>query len=93
MRLRLSTSAPGASATVVLRIEYAVRGNEHGILFIFSQLGEYIQAEYVRIHVILQASTGGTQYSYSCGCASGIREYVFNTQECCAAPGVPVTHT
>jgi len=35
-----------------LRVECAARGKEHGILFIFSLFSEYIQLEYVRIHVI-----------------------------------------
>jgi len=61
-----------------LRGKYAKRGEGYGILFICSLFWEYIYLEYVRIHVILQGSTGGIQYSYSCGCASEIREYVFN---------------
>jgi len=35
-----------------LHVEYEERGTEHGILFIFSLLCEYIHLEYVRIHVI-----------------------------------------
>jgi len=61
-----------------IRVEYAERRKEYGILFLFSLFYEYIDLECVRIHVILQGSIGRIQYSYSCGCASGIREYVFN---------------
>jgi len=42
-----------------LRVEYAERGEEYGILFICSLFCEYIDLEYVRIRVILQGSTGG----------------------------------
>jgi len=37
---------------VHLHVEYAERGKEYGILFIFSLFCEYIHLEYVRIHVI-----------------------------------------
>jgi len=36
----------------LLRVEYAERGNEYGILFIVSLLCEYIHLEYLRIHVM-----------------------------------------
>jgi len=62
---------------VCLRVEYAERGKEYDIPFIFSLFCEYIDLEYVSINAILQGSTGGICYSYSCGCASGIRQYVF----------------
>ena len=39
-----------------LHVEYAGRGNECGILFIFSLFGEYIQLEYARIHVIYRVN-------------------------------------
>jgi len=35
-----------------LHVEYAERGTEYGILFLFSLFCEYIQLEYARIHVI-----------------------------------------
>jgi len=35
-----------------LHVEYAERGKEYGILYIFSLVCEYIQLEYVRIYVI-----------------------------------------
>ena len=35
-----------------LQVEYAERGTEHGILFIFSPFCEYIHLAYVRVHVI-----------------------------------------
>jgi len=44
-----------------LHVEYAEREKEYGILFIFSLFCEYIQLEYVRIHVIYkvhQAESG-----------------------------------
>jgi len=37
---------------LTLHVEYAERGNEYGILFIFSLFYEYIHLQYVRIHVI-----------------------------------------
>ena len=39
-----------------IHVEYAERGNYNGILFIFSLLCEYIQLEYVRIHVIYRVN-------------------------------------
>ena len=36
----------------ILHVEYAERGKEYGILFIFSLSYEYIHLEYIRIHVI-----------------------------------------
>ena len=68
------------------RVEYAERGKEFSILSRCSLFCEYIDLEYVRIHVILQGSTGGIRYSYSCGCASGIHEYVFNMSAADAQP-------
>jgi len=38
--------------TASLHVEYAGRGKEYGILFIFSLFCEYIHLEYVRIHGI-----------------------------------------
>ena len=35
-----------------LHVEYAERGNEYGILFIFSLFCDYTRLEYVRIHAI-----------------------------------------
>jgi len=35
-----------------LHVEYAARGQEYGILFVFSLFGEYSHLEYVRLHVI-----------------------------------------
>jgi len=68
----------GGEGVVSLHIEYAERGKEDGIVFIVSLFCEHIHLEYVGIHVQLQGSTGRIQYSYACGCASGIRESVFN---------------
>jgi len=39
----------------VLHVEYAERGNEYGILFIFSMICENTRLEYVRIHVVYRA--------------------------------------
>jgi len=36
----------------VLRVDYAERRNEYGILFIFSLFCEYNHLEYVHVHVI-----------------------------------------
>jgi len=38
-------------AVVGLHVEYAERGNKHGIIFIFSLFCENLHLEYVRIHV------------------------------------------
>ena len=38
--------------TSLLHVEYAERGNEYRILFIFSLLCEYVSLAYVRINVI-----------------------------------------
>jgi len=60
-------------------VEYAERGNEYGILFTCSLFCEYSILEYVRIYVMDRVETGGIRHSHSCGCATGIREYLFNT--------------
>ena len=39
-----------------LHVEYADRGKEYGIRFIFSLLCEYTPLEYVRIHVIYRVN-------------------------------------
>ena len=39
-----------------LHVEYAYRGNEYGILFIFSLFCEYRHLEYVRIHAIYRVN-------------------------------------
>jgi len=62
-----------------LHVEYSKRGNEYGILYICSLFCEYTYLEYVRIHVIYRVYQRGIRYSCSCGCATGIREYLFNT--------------
>jgi len=36
---------------------------------------EYVALEYVRIDAIVQGSAGRMRYSFSCGCAPGIRGY------------------
>jgi len=43
---------PEVFRVFTLHVEYAERGLEYGILFIFSLLCEYIHLEYVRIHGI-----------------------------------------
>jgi len=45
-------TSPHQDSAVTLHVEYAERGNECGILFIFSLFCEYIHLEYVRIHGI-----------------------------------------
>jgi len=40
------------TSTTSLYVEYAERGKEYGILFMFSLLCEYIHLECVRIHVV-----------------------------------------
>jgi len=39
-----------------VHVEYAERGTEYGILFIFSLFCEYIHLEYIRIHVIYRVN-------------------------------------
>jgi len=80
----------GHSVVTVLHVEYVERRTNYSFLFIFSLFCEYIDLEYVRIRAIFQSSTGGIQYSYSCGCASGIREYVFNIWD--SHPGTEGNH-
>jgi len=43
-------------ATETLHVEYEERGKEYGLLFIFRLFCEYIQLEYVRIHVIYRVN-------------------------------------
>ena len=40
----------------MLHVEYADRGHEYGILFIFSLFCEYIHFEYVRVPVIYRVN-------------------------------------
>ena len=46
----------GSGRASSLHVEYAERGKEYGILFIFSLFCEYIHLEYVRIHVIYRVN-------------------------------------
>jgi len=39
-----------------LHVEYVERSTKYGILFIFSLFGEYMNLEYVRIHVICRVN-------------------------------------
>ena len=41
---------------MALHVEYAERGTEYGILFMFSLCCEYVHLEYVRIHVIYRVN-------------------------------------
>jgi len=43
---------PLPASPTPLHVEYAERGNEYGILFIFGLFSEYSQLEYVRTHAI-----------------------------------------
>ena len=70
------------STAAILHVEYADRGKSYGILFMFSLFCEHIHLEYVRIHAIYRVNPAEYVYSYSCGCATGICEYRFNTQDC-----------
>jgi len=78
--MQLASSPPqSVESGTGLRVEYAERGKEYHILFIFSLFCEHVDLAHVRIHAILQGLlTSGIRYSYSCGCVSGIRENVFN---------------
>jgi len=42
--------------TLTLHVEYAERGNEYDIIFMFSLFGEYIHLEYGRIHGIYRVN-------------------------------------
>jgi len=69
------------------------QSEEHyGILFIFTLFYEYRNLEYVRVPCLIQGQGGGIRYSYCCGCVTGIREYLFNTQAAGQATGVYVGH-
>ena len=48
----MCSCSPASGDVVSLRVEYVERGKEYGILFIMSLFCDYIQLEYVRIHVI-----------------------------------------
>jgi len=41
---------------ITLRVEFAERGNNYGILFRFSLFCEYIHLEYARVHVIYRVT-------------------------------------
>jgi len=41
---------------LTLHVEYAERGKQYGILFIFSLFCEYIHLEYIRIHAIYRVT-------------------------------------
>ena len=51
--------APNGQHDLTLHVEYAERGNEYGILFIFSLYCENRHLEYVRIHVIYRVTQAG----------------------------------
>ena len=57
------------------------RNDEKNTVFcsFFSLFCEYIRLEYERIHVTYRGNQAEYRNSYSCGCATGIREYLFNT--------------
>ena len=57
-----------------LRVEYATRRSIYGIAFIVSLFCEYVNLEYVRMHVTYRVCQA--EYGVS---ATGIREYLFNT--------------
>jgi len=44
---------------LTLHVEYAERGNEYGILFMFSLFCEYIHLAYVRIHIVYGVHQAG----------------------------------
>jgi len=63
-----------------LHVEYAERRTKYGILFIFCLEFEYINLEYVRIHVIYRINRRNTLFAYSYGCATGIRKKINRSQ-------------
>ena len=52
----LTRNASLETAGHTLYVEYAKRGNEYGILFMFSLFCESIHLDYVRIHVIYRGN-------------------------------------
>jgi len=62
-----------------LRVEYAERSQQDGILFTFSLFCGYMNLEYVRIHVICRVDQAEYVIRVSCGCSTGIRAWLFNT--------------
>ena len=74
-----------AERALTLRVEYAERGKEYGILFMFSLFRECPSIDKYPCHI--QGQPGGIHYSYSCRCATGIREYLFNTLGADPVPG------
>ena len=64
---------------LTLYVEYAECRQTDGILFLFGLFCEYSSLAHGGIYIVYRVSTGGIRHSYSCGCATGIREYLFNT--------------
>jgi len=62
----------------ILRVEYAERGNEYGIPFIFSLFCAYMYLEDVRIHVIYWGYQAEYVIHILVVAPTGIREYLFN---------------
>jgi len=62
-----------------VRVQHAKRRMKYGILFIFSLFCEYIDLEYVRIHVICRVNQAEYAIRIPMACATGIRQYLFNT--------------
>ena len=64
-----------------LRVEYAEQRNKYdGLLLMLSLFFcETMNHEYVRVHAIYKVHICGVRHSFSCACATGIREYLFNT--------------
>jgi len=56
---QLSSQSKQLTRSAALHLEYAERGKEYGILFIFSLFCEYIHLEYVRIHGIYRGNQAG----------------------------------
>ena len=62
-----------------LLVEYVERRTEYGILLICSLFCEYRNLEYVRIRVICRVNQAEYAVRIHMACATGIREYLFNT--------------
>jgi len=70
-----------SSSTTIptLHIEYAERGNEHGILVKFCTFSECTRLEYVRVHVIYRVNQAEYVIHVRVVALYGLREYPFNT--------------
>ena len=72
---KVETKRGNEGERILYAKKYAERGKAYGILFIFSLCCECSKLDYVHSHVIHRVN----QAEYASFCATGIREYLFNT--------------